>query len=201
MGRLLFDELLALARKTVLAAIQRSLELQKQQNPWPLVLDATAGNGNDTEFLAQAVEENGLVLAFDVQESALAKTAARLRAAGLSQRVRLVQESHERLASFVQPGQKVLASMFNLGFLPGSDSTVTTQKESSLTALAQLEELTRQSGIISVHCYLGHAGGLEEGRAIENWMSQLPWSEWRVARYEFCNKAANQEILFLAQKL
>ena len=39
-----------------------------------IVVDATAGNGNDTVFLAKLAGENGKVYAFDIQEKALSKT-------------------------------------------------------------------------------------------------------------------------------
>ena len=46
--------------------------------PGETVVDATAGNGNDTLFLAEYVGENGHVFAFDIQQAALESTAQRL---------------------------------------------------------------------------------------------------------------------------
>ncbi|WP_222597737.1 methyltransferase domain-containing protein, partial [Streptococcus pneumoniae] len=43
-----------------------------------IVVDATMGNGHDTQFLAELVGENGHVYAFDIQESAVANTKERL---------------------------------------------------------------------------------------------------------------------------
>lgn len=201
MSKLLFDDLLVFGRKIVLSAITRALAQKNGQMPWPLVVDATAGNGNDTDFLAQAVEENGHVLAFDLQAEAIAKTRQRLEESRMTARVRLINDSHDRVRFFVEPGQVLAASMFNLGFLPGSDSALTTKADTTISALMQLEQLTMPGGIISVHCYLGQDGGEEEAGAVSGWMAKLPWQEWRVARYEFCNKVSNKETLFLAQKL
>lgn len=201
MSKLLFDDLLVFGRKIVLSAITRALAQKSEQIPWPLVVDATAGNGNDTDFLAQAVEENGHVLAFDVQAEAIANTRRRLEESRMTARVRLVNDSHDRVRVFVEPGQLVAASMFNLGFLPGSGSTLTTMPDTTVSALMQLEQLTIPGGIISVHAYLGQEGGDAEAEAVSAWMGRLPWQDWRVARYEFCNKISNKEILFLAQKM
>lgn len=201
MSRLLFDDLLFFGRKTVLAAITRALEQKSEQRPWPLVVDATAGGGIDTEFLAQAVEDDGQVLAFDVQAEAIARTRQRLEEARLGGRVRLLHDSHDRVAAFVEPGQVLAASMFNLGFLPGSASALTTGPDTTVSALMQIERLTMPGGLISVHAYLGQAGGEEEAEAVNGWMRKLPWQDWRVARYEFCNKPENREILFLAQRM
>ncbi|MDU4300787.1 MAG: rRNA methyltransferase, partial [Eikenella corrodens] len=42
-----------------------------------IAVDATAGNGHDTLFLAQCVGSGGRVYAFDIQPQALAATQAR----------------------------------------------------------------------------------------------------------------------------
>ena len=57
--------------------------------PGDSVVDATAGNGHDTVFLAGLVGESGRVLAFDVQPDALETTRDRLRAAGLEEQTTL----------------------------------------------------------------------------------------------------------------
>lgn len=201
MSKLLFDDLLFLSRKTVLAAITRALGQKSDQQPWPLVVDATAGNGNDTDFLAQAVEDNGQVLAFDVQAEAISNTRKRLEESRMLDRVRLLQDSHDRVRVFVEPGQMIVASMFNLGFLPGSASDLTTRPDTTISALMQIEQLTMTGGIISVHCYLGQDGGEEESNDVNAWMQRLPWQEWKVLRYEMCNKPSNREILYLAQRM
>ena len=46
--------------------------------PGDVAVDATMGNGKDTQFLCELVGETGRVYAFDVQEEALERTAARL---------------------------------------------------------------------------------------------------------------------------
>lgn len=62
------------------------------------VIDATAGNGHDTEFLARAVGEAGEVLAIDLQPAALEATLKRLgEDPGLARRVRVIQGDHAHL--------------------------------------------------------------------------------------------------------
>ena len=43
-----------------------------------ICIDATAGNGNDTQVLCELVGEAGKVFAFDIQETAVANTRERL---------------------------------------------------------------------------------------------------------------------------
>jgi predicted methyltransferase len=200
MSKLPLDDLLVFSRKTILTAINRALAAKRPV----LVLDGTAGNGVDTEFLARAVEEEGRVLAFDVQEAALAKTEQRLAASGpenLSRRVRLIRDGHEHLQFYLEPGQQITAAMYNLGFLPGGAADVTTTPGNTLASLRQLVERTAPGGVISVHCYTGQEHGPEEAEAVRVWAEGLPWADWRALGYDFCNKAANREFLYLACRL
>lgn len=204
MSKLPLDDLLVFSRKAVLAAINRALTDNAAARRPVLALDGTAGNGVDTEFLARAVEEEGRVLAFDVQEEALGRTEQRLDASGpedLKRRVRLVRDGHERLKYYLEPGQQITAAMYNLGFLPGGASDLTTTAANTLDSLKQLADVVAPGGVVSVHCYTGQDNGPEEAEAVRSWAEGLPWSDWRVLRYDFCNKVANREILFLACRL
>ncbi|WP_035067656.1 tRNA (mnm(5)s(2)U34)-methyltransferase [Nitratidesulfovibrio termitidis] len=188
--------------------------------PWPVAVDGTAGNGHDTLFLARLVGSRGLVHAFDVQPRALARTAERLAEAGLEERVVLHGRGHEELAAALAAPlseslseslsvstdgaawpPRIMAAMFNLGFLPGSDRSVTTRSETTLTALEALLPLMVPGGVISLHVYAGHPGGADEAAALEERFATLDWNCWRVARYEFANKPRNPERLLLLLRL
>ena len=101
-----------------------------------LVVDATAGNGHDTAFLAARVGERGRVLAFDIQADAIASARARVEALGLAGRVTFLHASHTTLVEHVEPGS-VAAVVFNLGYLPGGDHSLITREEETLLALDQ----------------------------------------------------------------
>ncbi len=85
-----------------------------------LCIDATAGNGGDTEFLCRMVGESGRVCAFDIQDAALEYTKERLEKSGLAERAVLIRDGHERMGYYVK--EEVAAIMFNFGYLPGSGS-------------------------------------------------------------------------------
>lgn len=141
--------------------------VQSVVRPGETVVDATAGNGHDTLFLAQCVGERGRVVAFDVQEAAIASTRRRLADAGVGERVELWGESHASMARRVAPG--VAAVMFNLGYLPGGDHGRITRTEETLPALAAAVSLLRPGGVVTVVCYPGHPGGEEEAAAVRIW--------------------------------
>ncbi len=133
--------------------------------PGDHVVDATAGNGHDTLFLARLVGPDGRVMAFDVQEEAIAAARARLLGNGITDdRVVLVHGSHSTLRQRVD--RPVAVVMFNLGYLPGSDHAHTTTRDETLIALAEGWEILRESGILSVVCYRGHPGGAEEAAGV-----------------------------------
>ncbi len=136
--------------------------------PGDAAVDATAGNGHDTVFLAGLVGGTGTVIAFDVQAQAIASTRERLAAAGLLERVELVHGSHAGIAEHAAPGS-VAAVMFNLGYLPGGDHSLITRREETLAALEAAMAVLRPGGLLTIVCYPGHPGGDEESAAVVAW--------------------------------
>ena len=100
-----------------------------------IAVDATAGNGHDTLYLAQKVGERGHVYAFDVQQAALDSTKERLAENGIpDERVTLILSGHERMADYVK--EPVRCVLFNLGWLPSGDHSVTTRVPTTLAAVS-----------------------------------------------------------------
>ncbi|MFC7337255.1 class I SAM-dependent methyltransferase [Haloferula chungangensis] len=130
-----------------------------------LAVDATAGNGHDTLFLAGLVGESGRVLAFDVQEAAILSTRKRVSDAGVESRVELRHESHGKLLERVGRGG-ASAVMFNLGYLPGGDHAVTTEVGESSKAVVQGLFALKPGGVMTIVCYTGHPGGAEEAAVV-----------------------------------
>ena len=60
-------------------------------------VDATAGNGNDTEFLCRLTGADGKVYAFDIQKAAVEHTKKRLEEAGLTERAKVILDGHEHM--------------------------------------------------------------------------------------------------------
>jgi tRNA A58 N-methylase Trm61 len=164
-----------------------------------LVIDATAGNGHDTVFLAQCVAESGRVLAFDVQEAAIRSASLRVAEAGLRSRVEFHLTSHARMADFAGPGS-VAAVMFNLGYLPGEDHALATGLTETLSAMDAAAELIKPRGVLCVICYPGHAGGAEESAAVERKLASLAHTGWRLAKYSLPETLKPAPFLLLAAK-
>jgi len=174
------------------------LLLQGHLSEGDLVIDATAGNGHDTVFLARCVGASGRVLAFDVQRAAIDSSRRLVASANVSAKVELFQESHSNLLTHVSPGT-VAAIMFNLGYLPGADQSIITTTSETLIALNAALRALRPGGWLCVVCYPGHEGGGEEASAVESWMSAQD-GELRVARYGMIGTLRPAPFLLLAVK-
>ncbi|GLC88160.1 tRNA (mnm(5)s(2)U34)-methyltransferase [Lysinibacillus piscis] len=163
------------------------------------VVDATAGNGHDTLFLAQLVGDTGQVYAFDVQKSAVDATLHRLLDAGLEHRALILHRGHEELANHVH--KTVAAAIFNLGYLPGSDHDIITKPNTTIQAIEALLALLKIGGIIVLVIYHGHSGGKEERDAVINYVSQLPQKYVHVLKYEFLNQQNDPPFVIALEKM
>jgi predicted methyltransferase len=171
-------------------------------HPGARAVDATAGNGHDTEFLARAVGPSGRVQAWDAQPEAVAATGTRLRAAGLLDRVELRLARHEDWERLLPPDWRggVRAAMFNLGYRPGGDRSFTTAAASTAAALEACARALAPGGLVTVIAYRGHPGGVEEARAVEAWARALPAARFRVLHITAPNAPAHAPCLWAAQR-
>ena len=157
--------------------------LRAQLCPGDIAIDATAGNGHDTLFLAQAVGPCGRVHGFDIQPAAILATRARLAAAGAAAPAELHLAGHEQMARLLPAlCGKVAAVTFNLGYLPGADHATTTGTNSTLEALEQALTLLRSGGALSVLAYRGHPGGAGRGAGRCRLVQQAGGIDPRITR-------------------
>lgn len=157
------------------AAIERVLQ------SGDIAIDATAGNGHDTCFLARTVGPSGHVFAFDIQSAAIEHTCQRLKAGDLHN-VELFHESHANMTTRVpnEMHSEVAAAMFNLGFLPRSDKSIITTPDQTLPALQSAFNLIRPGGVVTVLVYAAHAGGESEAAAVEGFLNTLDADEFSI---------------------
>lgn len=165
-----------------------------------LCIDATMGNGNDTEFLCELVGEKGRVLAFDIQQTALEHTEERLRRNLGYCNYELHLESHERMEAYAA-ANSVRCIMFNLGYLPTGDHALATSAESTLRALEQGLNLLQPGGVISVCIYSGGDSGFAERDAVLEWLKGLDCRKYLVLVTEYYNRPNHPPIPVMIVKL
>ena len=163
-----------------------------------IVVDATMGNGHDTERLAELVGESGHVYAFDVQEQAVQNTRERLEKAGLLSRTTLFLESHEHLAERVPT--LVRAVMFNLGWLPGGDKHITTHLDSTRKAVEGALSVLAPMGVLCMCVYPGHDEGMRELEHLTQYFSSLDPRRFNCLMQTFVNAGEGAPRCFIIQK-
>ncbi len=166
--------------------------------PGDTVVDATMGNGKDTQFLCELAGESGRVYAFDVQAEAVTRTRERLAQAGLIERATLLLAGHETMALHVPSG--VQAVMFNLGWLPGAAHAVTTRTDTTLAAVDAAVALLAPGGIVTVCIYPGHEEGTRELHALTDYAAGLSVQRYNVLHHRFLNAGEQTPQLILIQR-
>ena len=163
-------------------------------------IDATAGGGNDTVFLAKKVGRDGKVLAMDIQQAALDKTAIRLEREGVEKRVKLVLDTHAKLLSYAEINSADVI-MFNFGYFPGGDHKIHTKAESSIEAIQAGLQILRKDGVMSLCIYSGGDSGFEERDAILDYLKTLDSKHYLVILSEYYNRPNHPPIPVLIVKL
>ena len=164
-----------------------------------IAVDATAGNGHDTLFLANLVGDDGYVYSFDVQKQAVDATLHRLLDNALEHRALVLRDGHENVAKYIT--KPVAGAIFNLGYLPGSDHDIITKPNTTIQALESLLKLLKVGGIIVLVIYHGHEGGKEECDEVIRFVSELPQKYIHVLRYEFLNQQNDPPFVIALEKV
>jgi len=169
--------------------------LAEAANPRGVYVDFTMGKGRDTAFLCSLCPE-GRVYAFDVQESALEQTTAYLGGLGVAN-ARLILASHDRFAEYVSG--PIDGGLFNLGFLPGGDRSLTTRRETTLRAVEGALAALKIGGVLGVAVYPGHEEGRLEGEALQAFFAGVPKSAADVFLYRLLN-VPDSPYMLVAEK-
>ncbi|MBP5155981.1 MAG: class I SAM-dependent methyltransferase [Clostridia bacterium] len=160
--------------------------------------DFTMGNGYDTLFLSRTVGENGRVYAFDIQPAAAESTRRRLAEENAPRNYTLINDSHHKLKEYIK--EPIKAGMFNLGWLPGGDKSVTTRRETTLAALRDAISILAPDGIILVAVYPGHAEGETEGELIGEYLQTLDRRKYCCAMFRIINSPASSYFYIIESK-
>lgn len=156
-------------------------------------IDATMGNGNDTQYLCELAGESGHVIAFDIQETALKRTRERLEQYLPFCNYELVLDSHSHLQNYAE-AESVDCIVFNLGYLPSGDHSVATKPETTLPAIAQGLDLLKPGGMMSICIYSGGDSGFEEKESVLSCLRKLDSKKYLVMVTEYYNRPNHPPI-------
>ena len=177
-----------------LSAVQLCHEfLTAHLAPGGFYLDATCGNGHDTEFLCRLAGPSGRVLGLDIQPAAVQATNARLAAAGLDGIGRAILQDHARLGEVATPGTADCV-LFNFGWLPGADHGVHSTAAGSIPALQAALTALKPRGVLAAVLYSGQVIGDGEKQAALDFFRALPLTRYTVLVCEFANWASTAPL-------
>lgn len=148
------------------------------------VIDATMGNGHDTLFLSGLCDH---VYAFDIQADALFETKQKLVEANRNN-VDLILESHENILDYVIDFK---GAIFNLGYLPGGDKSITTTAETTLKTFYKLLPYLRRNGFLLYVVYPGHEEGKKEADELHEAFYQLDSMRYKIVRIDLPYQHSN----------
>lgn len=159
--------------------------LARSVRPGDLCVDATAGRGRDTALLCRLTGPTGRVLAFDIQEAAVAATEALLAAEGLTAEV--IRDSHADMERYAA-AETVDCVVFNFGRLPGGDPSIFTRSDTSVAALEAALRLLKPGGVVAIALYYGGVNGYGERDAVMTWLETLDDRKFSVLRCDWANR-------------
>ena len=170
-------------------------------NEGDYVVDATIGNGNDTLFLSKIVKDKGHVFGFDIQSQALTNTRLLLEKNNCTN-VTLFNVSHELIKEVIPEKYHghISCGIFNLGYLPRGDKTITTNKTSTIKAIEALLSILKTNGIIILVIYSGHPEGKIEKEALLQYTKKLDQRKYQVLMYRFINQINDAPFIIAIER-
>lgn len=153
------------------------------------VVDMTVGNGNDTLFLCGLAKK---VIGFDIQDEAISRTKDKVKE---YLNVELIKDNHINIDKYIN--EKVKLFIFNLGYLPNSESPIITKKEDTLIAFKKAYDLLKDDGYIVITFYVGHKGGKDEYYLLDKYIKD---NHLFILETYKENKQLNEPITYIIKK-
>ena len=156
-------------------------------------VDMTCGAGNDTLFLAKISKK---VYAFDIQEEAIKLTKEKTKDYN---NIEYILDSHVRANSYLNK-EKIKGVIFNLGYLPNGDKSLTTKALDTVSAIKNILPLLEKGGIVVICLYPGHSEGKKESEEVIKMVKTLNQKEFEVLKYEYINQIHEPPFLIAIEK-
>ena len=158
-----------------------------------ICVDATCGRGNDTLFLAKTSKK---VYAFDIQKEAINASKELLKD---FENVIFINDSHENVFEYVT--EDINIAMFNLGYLPKGDKSITTKSSSTINSIDAILKRLAVNGIVSVVCYPGHQEGYIESKELLEYLREINQKDYDIIRYDFINQINNPPFALIIERV
>lgn len=158
-----------------------------------VIIDATCGNGNDSLYLAERYP-NSKIIGFDVQQQAIDNSKKRCAHCANTE---FILDSHSNLDQYVS--EPVSLAIFNLGYLPHADITITTLATSTISAIEKLLGLLTPGGAIIITLYRGESN-LVETDIVLKFLRTINKDFYIVSMYDLINLNGNPFNVIIERK-
>ncbi len=156
-------------------------------------IDATCGMGNDSLFIANTLKDTDNLICYDIQEIAINNTKELLKDFS---NITYHLQSHE---NFIENNVDLI--IYNLGYLPNFDKSITTKAESTLNSIKNAIKITsnKDDYLIIIVIYPGHIEGSIEAKVIDDYCYNLPSNKYLVSKYLNYNRPSSPYIITISK--
>ena len=141
-----------------------------------ICIDATIGQGKDTQFfLDQHVKT---VYGFEIQKDVLANVNIQ------DARWHPILAGHETMDEYIQ--EEADAIIFNFGYCPQQNPSITTLPETSLIAVQKALKMLKRKGRLALVLY-PHQFGEQEQKTIEEYLKDLDSHAYQIYKIQSVN--------------
>lgn len=157
--------------------------------------DMTAGNGKDSKFILD--NKNPKILyAFDIQKLSQERCKKLI---GQRKNFKFILDDHKNIEKYIE--EKIDLFIYNLGFLPKGDKSITTNYKSVIQSLKSCLNLLNENGLILITFYPGHDEGKNEEKYVGEFLKNLDQKTFQVIKYNFYNQINNPPFLISIRKV
>lgn len=155
----------------------------------------TAGNGNDSKFILD--KKNPKILyAFDIQKLSQERCQKLI---GQRENFKFILDDHKNIEKYIE--EKIDLFVYNLGFLPRGNKSITTNYKSVIKSLESALSLLNKNGLILITFYPGHEAGKDEAFYVGNFLKNLDQKKFQLIKYDFYNQINTPPFLISIRKV
>lgn len=163
-----------------------------------VAVDMTVGNGNDIYKIAEIVGMDSSLYGFDISPIAIKNCMEKLRVFK-GNNIKIIEDSHKYIHKYIK--EDIDLAIYNLGYLPKGDKSITTDYKTVLESLEILLAKLTVNGVIVITFYPGHKSGLEESIEIEKRLRNISQKKFNILKFDFINQVNNPPYTIVIERL
>jgi putative rRNA methylase len=115
-----------------------------------------------------------------------------------SENVILINDSHHKIKDYIE--ENIDCAIYNLGYLPGGDKSITTVYDTTIESIKGSLELLNKGGIVAIAIYHGHEEGQKEKDEVLLFLQNLSSKEYGVMLHKYLNRSNIAPLLVIVEK-